>query len=174
MYTLSYKTVGIRWATVAIRIIPISEVRQNLKRILADIEATGEACFITQYGRPKAALVRYADYKAMTGARTNGHPYIGRDPGISGGEPLIRGTRITVRHIVQLTRSGFAVDQILAAHPHLTAAQVHDALSYSYDHQNEIDRLIEETRLERVIADQGLDVEEIEPGIWELRREPPR
>jgi uncharacterized protein (DUF433 family) len=49
---------------------------------------------------------------------------------VSGGEPLIRGTRISVRHLIERLQAGQSVAEILAALPHLTAAQVYDALSY--------------------------------------------
>jgi uncharacterized protein (DUF433 family) len=35
---------------------------------------------------------------------------------------------------------GMSVDEILQSLPHLTAAQVHAALAYYFDHQKEIDR----------------------------------
>ena len=149
---------------MAVKIIPVSEVRQNLKDILATLEATGEPYFITHYSRPKAVLVRYEDYNALVDRAAEGHPRIIRQPDISGGEPIIRGTRISVRHIVERIRAGHSVDDILAALPHLTAAQVHDALSYYYDHQSEIDELIEESRPERVIAGQRLKVERVAEG----------
>ena len=150
---------------MTVKIIPISEVRQKLKDILAALEATGEPYFITQYSRPKAVLVRYDDYNALVKQATEGHPRIIRRPDISGGEPIIQGTRISVRHIVERVQAGQSVDDILAALPHLTAAQVYDALSYYHDHQAEIDRLIEESRPERVIATQGLKVEKVAAGV---------
>ena len=149
---------------MAVKIIPVSEVRQKLKDILATLEATGEPYFITHYSHPKAVLVRYEDYNALVDQAAEGHPRIIRRPDISGGEPIIRGTRISVRHIVERTQAGQSVDDILAALPHLTAAQVYDALSYYYDHQPEIDQLIEESRPERVIAGQRLKVEKVAEG----------
>jgi uncharacterized protein (DUF433 family) len=93
------------------------------------------------------------------------HPHIVRRPDISGGEPIIRGTRISVRHIVERVRAGQSVDEILAALPRLTIAQVYDALSYYHDHQAEIDRLIEDAHLEHVIATQDLEVERVAEGV---------
>jgi len=148
-----------------VKIIPTSELRQKLKDILATLEATGEPYFITQYSRPKAVLVRYEDYNVLVEQAAEGHPRIVRQLDISGGEPIIRGTRISVRHIVERTQAGQSVDEILAALPHLTAAQVYDALSYYHDHQAEMDRLIEEGRPERVIADQDLKVEKVAEGV---------
>ena len=72
------------------------------------------------------------------------HPYIEHNPDILKGEPVIRGTRIGVRHIVEWERQGLTTDEIIAMYPHLTHAQVHDALSYFFDHKSEIDHLIEE------------------------------
>ncbi len=159
---------------MAVQIIPVSEVRQKLKDILATLEATGEPYFITRYSRPKAVLVRYEDYNALVDRAAEGHPRIVCRPDISGGEPIIRRTRISVRHIVERVQAGQSVDDILAALPHLTATQVYDALSYYYDHQPEIDRLIEESQSERVIAKQRLKVEKVAEGVAVVHSEPGR
>ena len=150
---------------MAVKTIPISEVRQKLKDILATLEATGEPYLITQHHRPKAVLVRYEDYTAMVEQTAEGHPRIICRSAVSGGEPLIRGTRISVRHLVERIQAGQSVEELLAALPHLTASQVYDALSYYHDHQAEMDQLIEESRPERVIAAQGLKVEKIAEGV---------
>jgi uncharacterized protein (DUF433 family) len=104
----------------------------------------------------------------MTAPDPGSHPHITGHPGISGGEPLIRGTRITVQRIVEMTRAGESVEGILEAYPHLTPAQVHAALSYYYDHQAEIDQLIEESKPERVLARNNLIAKEIMPGAYEV------
>ena len=67
------------------------------------------------------------------------YPYIGTNPDIAGGTPIIDGTRITVRTIAGYYQMGMDVDEILATLPHLTPAQVHSALAYYFDHQDEID-----------------------------------
>lgn len=150
---------------MGVKTVPISEVRQRLKDILATLEATGEPYFITQYSRPKAVLVRYKDYTALVEQWTEQHPRIVRRPEISGGEPILCGTRISVRHLVERVQAGQSVEDILEALPHLTASQVYDALSYYHDHQAEIDPLIEESRPERVVATQGLKVEQVMEGV---------
>lgn len=67
------------------------------------------------------------------------HPYITRKKGVCGGKPIIAGTRIRVQDIViEYDGMGLTPDEIVQAHPHLTIAQVHDALSYYYDHAEEI------------------------------------
>ena len=75
-------------------------------------------------------------------------PYIERKKGVCGGEPVIVGTRITVSLIVEMERAGHSVDEMVAMHPHITHAQVYDALSYYYDHKEEIDKIIEENKEE--------------------------
>jgi uncharacterized protein (DUF433 family) len=63
------------------------------------------------------------------------------------GEPkaYIAGSRISVEDIyVRHELRGEAPDQIVAALPHLTLAQVHAALAYFYDHPEEIRRQLQE------------------------------
>ncbi len=145
--------------------IPISEVRQKLRDILATLEKKGEPYVITQHRRPKAVLVRYEDYTALVKQMTAGHAYVVCRPTVSGGEPVIRGTRISIRHIIERIRSGQSVEDILAALPHLTAAQVYAALSYYYDHQPQIDRLTAESKPERVMNLQSLKVKKVADGV---------
>lgn len=67
------------------------------------------------------------------------YPYIVINPDIANGAPIIDGTRITVRAIAGYYQMGMDVDEILATLPHLSPAQVHSALAYYFDHQDEID-----------------------------------
>ena len=106
----------------------------------------------------------------MAFAERVAHPHITHDEGLAGGKPVIVGTRIKVSQIaIETERLGWTPDQIVEAHPHLTLAQVHDALSYYYDHQADIDteiaadeKLVAELRasyiskLDRADADQDL------------------
>jgi len=75
------------------------------------------------------------------------HRYIVSDDKILGGEPIIRGTRTPVRAIVETWRLGVAAEAIPQSLPHLTLAQVFDALSYYSDHQDEINAFIERNRI---------------------------
>jgi uncharacterized protein (DUF433 family) len=74
------------------------------------------------------------------------HLYIVRNPQILSGEPIIKGTRTPVRAIVENWRMGIAPEEIPRHLPHLTLAQVFDALSYFSDHQQEIMEHIERNR----------------------------
>ncbi|HJY62799.1 MAG TPA: DUF433 domain-containing protein [Ignavibacteria bacterium] len=74
----------------------------------------------------------------------NKFPYISRNSGILGGIPIISGTRIAVRAIAGYYQLGMNVDEILITLKHLTPSQVHSALAYYFDHQNEIDKQLKE------------------------------
>ena len=78
------------------------------------------------------------------------HPYITQDEQISNGSPIIVGTRTRVIDIViEYEYLGYTPDEIINAHPYLTLSQVHDALSYYYEHQEKIDQEIKK-RKERI------------------------
>ena len=73
--------------------------------------------------------------------------YVMRNSEILSGEPVITGTRTSVRAIVGLWRLGVIPEEILNHLPHLTLAQVFDALSFYLDHQAEIDESIERNQV---------------------------
>ncbi|MFH0813369.1 MAG: DUF433 domain-containing protein [Pseudomonadota bacterium] len=69
------------------------------------------------------------------------YPYIVSKKGIRGGSPVIEGTGIQVMDIaVRYHLLENTTDEIIAVYPDLTLSQVHDALSYYYDHKEEMDR----------------------------------
>jgi uncharacterized protein (DUF433 family) len=73
--------------------------------------------------------------------------YITRNSEILNGEPIIKGTRTSIRAIVNLWRLGIMPEEILSHLPHLTLAQVFDALSFYLDHQAEINEHIERNQV---------------------------
>jgi uncharacterized protein (DUF433 family) len=75
------------------------------------------------------------------------HRYVVTDDQILGGEPIIQGTRTPVRAIVEVYRLGVAAEEIPNRLPHLTVAQVFDALSYYNDHPQEINAYLERNRV---------------------------
>jgi len=78
------------------------------------------------------------------------HPHITRQKGVCGGSPVVRGTRIRVIDIViEYDRLGYSPDEIANGHPGLTLKQIHDALSYYYENQKQLDAVIRE-RLKQV------------------------
>ena len=74
------------------------------------------------------------------------HPHIVRVEGVRGGEPVIKGTSISVRTIIERTRLGDTPEKIIDDYPILSISQVHDALSYYYEHPQEIEQYIAENR----------------------------
>ena len=73
--------------------------------------------------------------------------YVTQNSEILNGEPIIKGTRTSVRAIVSLWQMGIMPEEILNHLPHLTLAQVFDALSFYLDHQAEIDDYIDRNRV---------------------------
>jgi uncharacterized protein (DUF433 family) len=66
------------------------------------------------------------------------------------GVPLIEGTTTKVIELVlDVLAYGWSPDELHFQHPHLTLGQIHSALAYYWDHQEELDRDIER-RAERV------------------------
>ncbi len=62
----------------------------------------------------------------------------------SDGVPLISGTRTKVVEIaLDRLAHNWDAEEIRRHHPHLTLGQIHSALAYYYDHQDEIDRDID-------------------------------
>lgn len=53
------------------------------------------------------------------------------DPAVLCGKPIIRGTRISVEMILEWIASGATRDDIVRRHPHLTVADVEQALGYA-------------------------------------------
>lgn len=61
------------------------------------------------------------------------------------GRPCIAGTGIRVWDVYVLSeRQGKTPDEIVAAFPHITLADVHAALAYYWDHKAEIDQQMKE------------------------------
>ena len=55
---------------------------------------------------------------------------IDSNPAIMMGKPVVRGTRITVESILERLGSGETIEQILAAHPHLTREGILAAIEF--------------------------------------------
>jgi uncharacterized protein (DUF433 family) len=61
------------------------------------------------------------------------HDRIVQRPEIMGGKPVIKGTRITVEHILRECAAGVSVEEYVDQHPHVTVADVRAALAYAAD-----------------------------------------
>ena len=75
----------------------------------------------------------------MATAAKVSYPHIVKEPGYCGGKAAIDNTRVRVNNVVFLHNEGKAPEQILVEYPDLSLAQVHAALTYYYDHKDEIE-----------------------------------
>jgi uncharacterized protein (DUF433 family) len=62
------------------------------------------------------------------------HPRISQDPKVMVGKPVIRGTRITVEIILRKLGTGWTVEEILEAYPHLTREDIQAAQAFAADY----------------------------------------
>ncbi len=68
------------------------------------------------------------------------HPHIVRTEGVCAGDPIIKGTRIPVWAIAGWLKQGYSLQSIgEEIYPRLSLAELHDAVSYYYDHQDDIE-----------------------------------
>lgn len=71
-------------------------------------------------------------------------------------EPIIQGTRISVRDIVENWKMGFSPEEIPAMYPHITLAQVFEALAYYQDHKEEIEKFIAKNQVPEDLSGKAL------------------
>lgn len=57
--------------------------------------------------------------------------YFVRDPRICGGEPVLRGTRVTVRTVVASLAEGATIEQIMTSFPTLEQIHVRAVIAYA-------------------------------------------
>lgn len=55
-------------------------------------------------------------------------------PDVCGGEPTIRGMRITVSHVLEMLAGGMTLEQILHDFPYLEKADIEACLEYAARH----------------------------------------
>ena len=55
------------------------------------------------------------------------------NPKIMLGKPVIKGTRITVEHVLKLLKQGLSVKEILKDYPHLRKRDIEAAVDYATD-----------------------------------------
>ena len=79
--------------------------------------------------------------------------HITTNKGICSGSPIIRGTRTSVANIAGFYLMGMTAEEIQRELPHLSLAQVFDALAFYLDHREEIDRELRQDREEVVSKD---------------------
>lgn len=61
----------------------------------------------------------------------NYRPFMTRDPKICGGEPVVAGTRVTVRTVLASLADGMTADEIVADFPSLTKEAVQAVIAFA-------------------------------------------
>jgi uncharacterized protein (DUF433 family) len=69
-------------------------------------------------------------------------PRIVRDPAILHGEPVVEGTRVSVRAVVLALRFDGSMDEVAQHFPHVERSALQEALAYYEAHRAEIDEYI--------------------------------
>lgn len=72
--------------------------------------------------------------------KNKSHFHITSSRAICGGKPIIKGTRISVAHIAGYYMMGLSPEEIQRELPHLTLAQIFDALAFYLDNREAIER----------------------------------
>lgn len=65
--------------------------------------------------------------------------FVSETPGVMGGYPCVGNTRIPVRLIVDFTRAGMSIAELLEHYPQLTADQIRGALAFYATHPERVD-----------------------------------
>ena len=81
------------------------------------------------------------------------HFHITVNKAICGGSPIIKGTRTSVANIAEYYLMGLTPEEIQRELPHLSLAQVFDALAFYLDHREIIDRELERDKENLVAKD---------------------
>ena len=58
-------------------------------------------------------------------------PYLDRDPAICGGEPVVKGTRVTVRTILASLAEAMSVEEIVRDYPTLDVSAVRAVIAFA-------------------------------------------
>lgn len=104
-----------------------------------------------------------------TGTRTE-HPHIVVARGAGGDQAIVKGTRLSVVLLASLLNRGETPNGILSLYPNLSPGALYDALSYYFDHKEEIDREIQAGDLDRVLGELRSDPGMVEVGPGRFRR----
>ncbi|MEZ4959140.1 MAG: DUF433 domain-containing protein [Saprospiraceae bacterium] len=63
------------------------------------------------------------------------YKYITTDPGILGGKPIIKGTRLSVQFILETIASGASIENLLEEFPYLSKEAIQEVLNFAANNQ---------------------------------------
>jgi uncharacterized protein (DUF433 family) len=81
------------------------------------------------------------------------HSHITTNRRICGGSPIIRGTRTSIANIAGYYLMGLTPEETQRELPHLSLAQIFDALAFYLDHRETINRELQKDKEEIVSGD---------------------
>ena len=81
------------------------------------------------------------------------HCHVTTDRRICGGSPIIRGTRTSIANIAGYYLMGLTPEETQRELPHLSLAQIFDALAFYLDHRETINRELQKDKEEIVSRD---------------------
>lgn len=62
------------------------------------------------------------------------HPRVTTIPGVMGGKPCVKGTRLPVEHILKYLGAGDSIEEVLESYPFITRDDVLAALVFAADY----------------------------------------
>ena len=138
--------------------VTLPESLLRISRLLSlDAEIHRLLEVIRPLAEPRESLATdVAPYEEMRVEQTE-HPFVVRVDGIPGGEPIIYGHRLPVRHVIESLRLGMSPEEYAERYS-LTLAQVYDAIAYYHSHREEIEQFIESNKPETMAVEHGFTV----------------
>lgn len=80
------------------------------------------------------------------------HPYIECKEGVLNGKPIIKDTRIPIWQLAEKLQLGDSISDLCETYAHIPEVAIYDAISYYFDNHREINRQVEENRIDIVLA----------------------
>lgn len=71
-------------------------------------------------------------------------------------EPIIQGTRISVRDVIEQWKMGALPEEIPSQYPHVTLSQVFEALAYYHDNKDEVESFIDKNKVPKNLNGKSL------------------
>ena len=126
--------------------VTLEQIAQELEQVKRALREVKEQ-YATKANESIAGTIVQIPQEVTVGGKTRieyptDYPHIYTSPEMHRGEPTIRVSAISVRDIILRTRLGDSPEQIPQGFPHLSLAKIYDALSYYYDHTEEIEKHI--------------------------------
>lgn len=125
-----------------------------------DLTAQAYEIVVRQAQKTKRSPDEVASQIITAETATTEHPHIERRAGVLGGKPIIKETRIPVWQIAERLKLGDSPDDLLNDYARLSAAAIYDAISFYYDHREEIDQQIKDNHLENSLAHHNATIDE--------------